>query len=311
MATPADGIAVCVAGKYKSEADHGNCTDCGAGTYSQSIFSEQCHVHMPLQNDFTIKAHLKKLKDYREYLEAMQSWNEMTPVAEELILKIIANDETHGKEKVKKRAASLVEAQPPGPQIRNIDGAGRGGGRGRSQRRGESRGKVDHFNRVMFAEKPKQLKDGKCAGCGLDAHTGDCVKQANQQRRREEMAPRLQILARMLDKAPNKEERERLLWEYGKEQGRLALGRGRGRGNAQGGGRGTGGRGNLQGGGRGASGQRVPAATAPTAAVVSGAEKGDKAAASQIARPMAEKMTPKGQEICKHNICKWHAVHDD
>ena len=63
---------VCVAGKYKSEADNGNCTDCGAGTYSQSILSEQCHVHMPLQNDFTIKAYLKKLKDNRR--SELQAW---------------------------------------------------------------------------------------------------------------------------------------------------------------------------------------------------------------------------------------------
>jgi hypothetical protein len=26
---------------------------------------------------------------------------------------------------------------------------------------------------VMFAEKRKQLKDGKCDGCDLDSHTGD------------------------------------------------------------------------------------------------------------------------------------------
>ncbi len=56
--------------------------------------------------------------------------------------------------------------------------------------------RLDHFNHnhVMFAEKPKQLKDEKCDGCGLDPHTGDCVKEANQQRRREEMGQRLQIL---------------------------------------------------------------------------------------------------------------------
>ncbi len=53
----------------------------------------------------------------------------------------------------------------------------------------------------------------------------------------------------------------------------------------------------------------MPTATAPTAAVVSGAAKGDKVAGSQ---PMAEKMTPKDQEICnKHNICKWHAMYGD
>ena len=85
---------------------------------------------------------------------------------------------------------------------------------------------------------------------------------------------RLQILNLQLEKAADKEERVRLLREYGEEQGRLSLG--------------------------------------SAAAVVSGAAKEDKAADSQIARPMAEKMTPKDQEICnKHNICKWHAVYGD
>ncbi len=37
----------------------------------------------------------------------------------------------------------------------------------------------------MFDEKPRQLKDEKCDGCGLDPHTGDCVKETNQQQRRE------------------------------------------------------------------------------------------------------------------------------
>ena len=104
-----------------------------------------------------------------------------------------------------------------------------------------------------------------------------------------------------MEKATDKEERVRLLREYGEEQGRLALGSGRGRGNARGGGKGAGGHGNVQGAGT---------ANAPTAAVVSGAAMEDEAAGSQIARPMAEKMTPKDQEICnKHNICKWHAVY--
>jgi hypothetical protein len=43
----------------------------------------------------------------------MQSWDEMTEVGEEFILKIIHNDDRHGMETMKKRAASLVEAQPP------------------------------------------------------------------------------------------------------------------------------------------------------------------------------------------------------
>jgi hypothetical protein len=64
----------------------------------------------------------------------------MTEVVEEFILKIILNDKTHGKEKMKKRAARLVEVQLPRPQIRNIDR--------------ENRCKQDHF-RVMFPEKAK------------------------------------------------------------------------------------------------------------------------------------------------------------
>ena len=80
----------------------------------------------------------------------------------------------------------------------------------------------------MFAEKPKQLKDAKCDGCGLHPHTGDCVKQTNQQRRREEMGPRRQILNRQLVKTTDKEEIVRLLQAFGEEQGQLALGSGRG-----------------------------------------------------------------------------------
>ena len=40
----------------------------------------------------------------------------------------------------------------------------------------------------------RQLKDGKCNACGLDAHKGECVKKANQQRARDEMAPAMQSL---------------------------------------------------------------------------------------------------------------------
>ncbi len=129
----------------------------------------------------------------------------------------------------------------------------------------------------MFAKKPKQLKDAKCDGCGLDPHTGDCVQQTNQQRRREEMGPRRQILNRHLVKTTDKEEIVRLLQAFGEEQGRLALGSGRDRGNARGEGKG-----------------------------------GNKATGKQIARPMTEKMKPKDQEICKkHDICKWHAMYGD
>jgi hypothetical protein len=52
-------------------------------------------------------------------------------------------------------------------------------------------------------------------------------------------------------------------------------------------------------------GQRVPTATAPTAAVVSGAEKTDKAAGAK--KTMAD-MSTKDKELCEeHNICKWYA----
>jgi len=52
-------------------------------------------------------------------------------------------------------------------------------------------GQIDHV--AVFAQKPTKMKNGKCDGSGLDAHTGDCVKKANQQRVREEMVPALQI----------------------------------------------------------------------------------------------------------------------
>ncbi len=86
-----------------------------------------------------------------------------------------------------------------------------------------------------------------------------------------------------------------MLVELGKESGRLALGRCRG---------------NAQGGGKGAAGKRVPGSTtAPTATVVPGADKAEKAAGGQTARPMVGKMTPKDQEICnQNNICERHAI---
>ena len=140
-----------------------------------------------------------------------------------------------------------------------------------------------------------QLKDGKCDGCGLDAHKGDCVKKANQQRARDEMAPAMQSLTRKLEKAGNKaEERDKILKEFGNEMGRLALTRGRGRGGARGGGRGAA-SGNL----------RVPTASAPTAAAVAGAGKADKANADQ----KATQMSPEDLKICKDNqVCQIHAT---
>ena len=71
----------------------------------------------------------------------------------------------------------------------------------------------------MFAEKPKQLKDGKCDGHSVRTRYshGECVKQSNQQPVRDEMAPAMLILARKLDKAGNRvEERNRVLVEFGK-----------------------------------------------------------------------------------------------
>jgi hypothetical protein len=47
------------------------------------------------------------------------------------------------------------------------DGATKGGGR-------------DFFN-TLIAQKPTKVEDGKCDGCGLDAHKGECVKKANAQ----------------------------------------------------------------------------------------------------------------------------------
>ena len=64
------------------------------------------------KHDFTIKAYVKKLKDNREYIKEMQSWGEMQKVADTFIELIIENDETCGADKRKKRAASLVAAQP-------------------------------------------------------------------------------------------------------------------------------------------------------------------------------------------------------
>ena len=134
----------------------------------------------------------------------------------------------------------MVTAQNLKPQIQDGDGAIRAGGRGHGRGVGPRRGQVDLFN-SMFAQKPMQLKDGKCDGCGLDAHKGDCVKKANQQRARDEMAPAMQSLARKLEKADNNaEERNKILKKFGnKNEGRLVLTRGRGRGGARGGGRGA------------------------------------------------------------------------
>jgi hypothetical protein len=88
----------------------------------------------------------------------------------------------------------------------------------------------------------------------------------------------------------------RLLSEFGFQQGQLALGRGNGRGGALSGGKGRS-RGDAISGAKGAGGigrgaafgQRVPTATAPTAAVISGAEKGDKAAGAK--KTMADMST--------------------
>jgi hypothetical protein len=275
------------------------------------------------KSDFTIKEYLKKLKGEQdgEFSAALQSFNAMAPVAVKFIIGIVENDEKNGREKMKKRAASLVQDTPMRPQIRHDDGVGgrgdgvggRGGGRGR---RKDSDG-LDHFShkRVMFAERPKQTKDGKCDGCGLDAHSGDCVKVANRQRKAEEMAPQVQALLGKLDQATGGE-KVRLLSEFGFQQGQLALGRGNGRGGALSGGKGRG-RGDAISGAKGAGGigrgaafgQRVPTATAPTAAVISGAEKGDKAAGAK--KTMAD-MSTKDKEICEeNNICKWFALFGD
>ena len=147
----------------------------------------------------------------------------------------------------------------------------------------------------MFAQKPMQLKDGKCNSCGLDAHKGECVKKANQQRVHDEMAPAMQSLNRKLDKAgSNAEERERILKEFGKEMGRLVLTQGRGRIGARKGGRNTAG-GNL----------RVTTANVPTSAAVAGAGKADKANADQ----KVTQMSPEDLKICKDDqVCRIHVT---
>jgi hypothetical protein len=64
--------------------------------------------------EYDIDRHVKK---FHEYLEVMQSWNEMKPVADEFIHLVIDHDEIYGVDKKKKRASSLVAAQTPKPQI--------------------------------------------------------------------------------------------------------------------------------------------------------------------------------------------------
>jgi hypothetical protein len=123
----------------------------------------------------------------------------------------------------------------------------------------------------MFAKKPKQLKDEKFDGCGLDPHTGDCVKKFNLQRRREELGPKVQYLYRQLEKTTNQQQRVQLLHEFGEELGRRSIG--------------NGGRVKTKGGGNVPQGQRVPTSSVPTEAVISGTAKGDKGAGNQIAKP--------------------------
>ena len=118
-------------------------------------------------------------------------------------------------------------AQNLKPQLQVGDGAMGGGGQGRGKC-----GQVDLFNN-MFAQKPMQLKDWKCNGCGLDVHKGEYVKKDNHQQVHYEMAPVMKSLKRKLDKVGNNaEERERVLKEFGKEMGSLILTRGGGRGSA-------------------------------------------------------------------------------
>ena len=91
----------------------------------------------------------------------------------------------------------------------------------------------------------------------------------------------------MLDKTVNsKEHRYRVLVEFGKESGRLALTRGRGRG--RGGAKGVGDRH-----------VRVPMATVPTTEVMTGGAKVDKTTGGQTGRSMTGQMTLKDEEICK------------
>jgi len=70
------------------------------------------------KSDFTIKEYLKKLKGDQdgEFSAALQSFNAMAPVAVKFIIGIVENDEKNGREKMKKRAASLVQDTPMRPQ---------------------------------------------------------------------------------------------------------------------------------------------------------------------------------------------------
>jgi hypothetical protein len=228
------------------------------------------------KQDFTVKMFIKNLKDRREYIKEMQSWGEMHKVVDDFIDLAIDNDETYGEDKKKKRAASMVAHQN---KKKDGDGSAKGGGR-------------DYFN-TMFAQKPTKLEDGKCDGCGLDAHQGECVKKANAQRVRDERAPAMQSVNRRLDKAGiNAEEREQILKDIGREMGRMAVMRGRGRGGAHRGGRGANG-GNPQ----------VPTASAPTAAVVADAGKADAANGGKKVQMSAEDL-----KVCKeNNLCRFHA----
>ena len=58
-----------------------------------------CVVFTDGKLDFTIKTHVKKLKDNREYIKKMQSWAEMQKVADGFIELVIEHDDTYGEDK--------------------------------------------------------------------------------------------------------------------------------------------------------------------------------------------------------------------
>ena len=58
-----------------------------------------CVIFTYGKHDFTIKTYVKKLKNNREYIKEMQSWDEMQKVDDRFIELVIENDETCGADK--------------------------------------------------------------------------------------------------------------------------------------------------------------------------------------------------------------------
>ena len=58
-----------------------------------------CVIFTYGKHDFTIKTYVKKLKNNREYIKEMQSWDEIQKVDDRFIEFVIENDETCGADK--------------------------------------------------------------------------------------------------------------------------------------------------------------------------------------------------------------------